>query len=699
MSGISRKEFLKLGGSSVAALASVGAFPARGALAQAWDSHPRVMLNSLDVADLRALVASEAQLSGDVSRLVSQKSSYLSAPLASASTFDKVGAENNERIITSLALMYLLDPVAHGDAGNRVVSRVLDTCTHANTANWVRQEWLQMGPSAFSVAVGYDWCYKRFTDAQRTQVESGAKTRGIDPYNAHNSSSGPLRMWHGWNWAGQINGGIGCLIRALWNETTYQTTLATAWANWESRVQRGTVWTDFEAKRYWAPLSVDGGQKEGGYLDYYIHKVLAAFATYRAHTGPDHPFWAAYAHLAVGAARFARHKVGPPDNNVGSGHNGEPLLLRFSDGSDRWVSPNEVAWVGYVAKRLNDDHIRGILQASRSWGSGPPPVTGVLGAQRIVWYEGRGTQPTANGEPRDALYRDTTIWSARSSWTDPNAIYVGARVGGDVDEGHTHLDRGSFMLFGHGVDYFVDMGEDKREGGNPYSAGGEYDNFFVPTEENGNRWRFPRLRASGHNTLVINPDNSPDQRVGVQTRSWASPTIEKHAEEVASPYCVTNLTPLYTGRAPWTNVTSVRRGLKFDSRNKLIVQDEIKASANLDVWALMHTRRPGAGASSITFASSNKVAIVAARGADNRRCYCRILAPTSAVFAKRAYGALPGVTYLYSGTNIEDNSDRETLYVKLSGQSSYRLVVMLMPLADGQADATTFPGVVALDNW
>ena len=47
----------------------------------------------------------------------------------------------------------------------------------------------------------------------------------------------------------------------------------------------------------------------------------------------------------------------------------------------------------------------------------------------------------------------------------------------------------------------------------------------------------------------------------------------------------------------------------------------------------------------------------------------------------------------------ERSCDRETLYVKLSGQSSYRLVVMLMPLVDGQADPTTFPGVVALDNW
>jgi hypothetical protein len=699
MRGMSRKDFLKLGGYSAAALASMGALPARYVVAQSWDSHPRVMLNSLDVANLRSLVASDAQLSGDVSRLVSQKTSFVSAPLASASTFNKAGAEANEHIITSLALMYLLDPAAHEDAGKRVVARVLDTCTHANTAKWVQQSWLQMGPSAFSVAVGYDWCYNCFTDAQRTQVENGAKTRGIDPYNAHNSSAGPLNMWHGWNWAGQINGAMGCLIRALWNETTYQTTLNTAWANWEARVQRGTVWTEFEGTRYWVPLNVDGGQKEGGYLDYYISKVLAAFATYRAHMGVDHPFWATYAPLAAGAAHFVRHKAGPPDANAGSGHNGEPLQLRFSDGANRWMGGSEGAWIGQVAKALNDDYLRGILQESRAWTPGGPDGVGVSDAMRIIFYEGQGITPVAAGEPRDAFYPDTAIWTARSSWTDPNAIYVGARVVGDVDEGHTHLDRGSFMLFSHGVDYFIDGGEDKREGGDSNTAGKEYDDFFVPTEENGNRWRFPRLRASGHNTLVINPDNQPDQRTGVQTRAWASPTVEKHSEGVASPFVVTNMTNIYTGRAPWTNVTSVRRGLKLVNRDKLIVQDEITGTAPLDVWSLMHTRRPGGSgtSSAITFAFSNQVAVIAAPGADNRRCYCRILSPAGAAFAKRAYGALPGVTYLY--TDTMDNSNFETLYVKLSGMSSYRLVVMLMPLADGRADPTTFPGVVALNNW
>jgi hypothetical protein len=696
MRGISRKEFLMLGGASVAALASVGAFPARGALAQAWDSHPRVMLNSLDVADLRALVASDAQLSGDVSRLVSQKSSYVSARLASASTFDKVGAENNERIITSLALMYLLDPVAHADAGNRVVQRVLDTCTRAKTANWVRQSWLQMGPSAFSVAIGYDWCYDRFTDAQRTQVESGAKTRGIDPYNAHKDSSGPLQMWHGWNWAGQINGGIGCLIRALWGETTYQGVLDTAWANWESRVQRGTIWTDFGGVRYWAPLNVDGGYKEGGYLDYYISKVLAAFATYRAHTGADHPFWATYAPLAAGAARFTRHKVGPPDATPGSGHNGEPFFLRFSDGSGPWAGSGESSWVGYVGKTLNDDYIRGTLQESRGWSPGNPGVLGVSGAQRIIWYEAPGVTAAASGQPRDAFYPETAIWSTRSSWTDPNAIYVGGRVAGDVDRGHTHLDRGSYVLYSHGITYIHDLGEDKRGG----VTGVEYDRFFTPTEENGDRWRFPRLRGSGHNTLVINPDNQPDQRTGLQTRAWATPIVEKHAEEVTSPFVVADMTNIYSGRPPWGSVTSVRRGLKLDSRNKLIVQDEIKCGSEDTIYSLMHVRRPGgASTSAITFADSNRTAIIAAPGTDNRRCFCQILSPSNAVFAQKAYGALLGTTYLYSGTDINNNSSFETLYIKLTESTSYTLCVVLWPLAHGEGNPTTFPEVVALDLW
>jgi hypothetical protein len=656
------------------------------------------MLNSNDVSALRTRSTNDAQLAADRTRLINSKDNYIAAPLASAGTGNKSGVDENEEITVTLALMYLLDPVAHANAGARVVTRVLDMCTHANTADWTPQSWLNMGSAAFAVAVGYDWCYNAFTDAQRTSVESGAKTRGIDQYNAHEVSQTSLEMWHGDNWAGQINGGIGCLIRALWNETTYQATLNTAWSNWEARIQRGTIWSDLNSVRWDRPLESSGGYREGGYIDYYIQKVIAALATYKAQVGSHHSFWSTWGPKARNAGKFVMHKAGPPASlTTDTAHNGEPLMLRFSDGSDRWMGDEDAAWVGYVANEYNDAFLRGVLQASRSWRQDDITPSHVLGVERFIWYRDAGQTVTAAGEPRDAYFADTALWTARSSWTDPNAIYVGGRVGGSCEEGHTHIDRGSPLLFGHGVDYLCDLGEDRREG----AGGGVYDNFHSPSEENGDRWRFPRLRASGHSCVVINPNNQPDQRVGFDTRQWFG-TVISHAEEVASPFIVMDLTELYSGRTPWTNVTSVKRGWKLDARNKLIIQDEVSAGsgAALDLWALYQTRKTGT-TSRITFQSSNREAIMAAPGTDNRRCFCRILEPAAATFAKRNVTPLPGVTYLYSGTDINSNSGFETLYVNLNVNSSstLRLSVMFMPLGDAESNPTSFPTVTALSSW
>ena len=91
---------------------------------------------------------------------------------------------------------------------------------------------------------------------------------------------------------------------------------------------------------------------------------------------------------------------------------------------------------------------------------------------------------------------ETPIAVMRSSWTDPNATYVGFK-GGKPGASHGQMDIGSFVLDADGVRWAVDLGS---EGYNGIESRGM--NLWG-REQNSDRWTIFRLNNFGHNTLVI----------------------------------------------------------------------------------------------------------------------------------------------------------------------------------------------------
>jgi hypothetical protein len=67
--------------------------------------------------------------------------------------------------------------------------------------------------------------------------------------------------------------------------------------------------------------------------------------------------------------------------------------------------------------------------------------------------------------------RDAGLAMLRTSWEDPEAIFVGIKAGQDRNgRGHTHLGLGSFILEAGGARWALDLGRDDYNLPEPLSS-------------------------------------------------------------------------------------------------------------------------------------------------------------------------------------------------------------------------------------
>ena len=103
----------------------------------------------------------------------------------------------------------------------------------------------------------------------------------------------------------------------------------------------------------------------------------------------------------------------------------------------------------------------------------------------------------------------------RSSWTDPNATFVGFK-GGSPSANHGQMDIGSFVLDADGVRWAMDLG---AEGYHGIESRGM--NLWDRSQDS-DRWTIFRQCNAGHNTLVI---DGQLQRAAGRGMFSDSPTI------------------------------------------------------------------------------------------------------------------------------------------------------------------------------
>jgi len=318
--------------------------------------------------------------------------------------------------------------------------------------------------------------------------------------------------------------------------------------------------------------------------------------------------------------------------------------FNFSDSGDRFGRAECLYW---LARRFDRPVYAWFAQK-----------LGKPSAAAMVWYGDSGQDPAAAGLPLDKHWRHVETVTLRSHWTDPDAVFVGVQAGSNRVN-HNHLDLGSFVLDASGHRWAVDLGAD---------------NYNLPGYFGSKRYTYYRLRAEGHNTLVVNPADGPDQ----DPRATAA--ITRFASSPEWAYAIADLTSAYAKQAG-----RVERGVALRDRRQVIVEDEVDAEEPVDLWWFMHTP------ATVALEADGRVATLQQGEAKLR---AQIVAPADARFEVRP--AEP----LASSPNPEgqrSNRDVRKLAVHLPEVRSLRLAVVFTPCDEGPEPPA--PEIKPLAEW
>lgn len=500
----------------------------------------------------------------------------------------------------------------------------------AGLPDWNPQHFLDVAHMTSGMAVGYDWLYPALTERQRATIRRAIRDKGLKPGRAfYRSRVQWVKGRNNWNLV--CNGAMA--LGALAVRESFPALAQEILNSAEASIR--------PALRTFNP---DGGGLEGpGYWSSSVRYAVRYLASLDSVVGNDNRLSNILGLSDTG--NFPIYLTGPTG-----------LQFNFADAPAEQVGIPEMFW-------LSDRYDRPVYTwFNRRWGAD--------GVESILYYrpdmDDQG--PDSGKLPLGKRFRSSDVATMRSSWEDPSAIFAGLKAGGDEGH-HSHLDLGSFVLDTLGQRWAEDLGPDN------YALPGYFD-------VDGQRWTYYRIRAEGHNTLVIDPGSGPDQ----DPTAPAPFTSFKSGDDGA--VAIVDLTQAYQ-----PHVTGVRRGLKlFNGRRYVMVQDEIEAETPAEVWWFMHTRVP-----SIEGGDGGKEAILT--GEDGNRLWARILSPSSrASFSVMPAEPLPTSPNPYPDLQMS-RSDFRKLAIRLTDVTSERLAVLFVPLEPGQEPPQELPEIIPLDRW
>ena len=503
----------------------------------------------------------------------------------------------------------------------------------ANFPDWHPAHFLDTAEMTHAFALGYDWLYAYWTPARRTVLTNAIVSKGLKQSLSiyTNYSSWAASSANNWNLV--CNGGMTLGALALGDEnaplTEYILSRATASAGWVMRHYT----TD------------QGGWYEGpGYWDYTTEYNMRLLAGLESALGSDFGLSATRATWETGV--FPIHMVGPGLKS-----------FNFADAGAGNMRGAQLFW---LARRYCRPEFAWHERANVS----VEPLD-------LLWFDARGSDPVASGiaaanwfcgPTGTTPYATADAVTLRTRFGDSEASFAGFKAG-EIGASHGHLDAGSFVFDALGQRWAHDLG------GDDYALAG----YFSDPQ----RWTYYRLRAEGHNTLVINPGSGADQ-----ITSARPPVLLFQDQPGSEASVVADLTSAY-------GVTRVWRGLSLcQNRRWLLVQDEIAASTPATVWWFLHVQTNTA-----PVIAPDRTSVMLTQG--SARLWVKVLAG-GGTFAVSNAVPLPSSP---NPTGQNANATYQKLALKLTGVTNTTLAVLLVPLRSGETAPTNLPTLIPLNQW
>ncbi|MFN5912895.1 MAG: heparinase II/III family protein, partial [Chitinophagaceae bacterium] len=143
----------------------------------------------------------------------------------------------------------------------------------------------------------------------------------------------------------------------------------------------------------------------------------------------------------------------------------------------------------------------------------------------------------------------------RTSWSDPNAIYIAAK-GGSASINHAHMDAGSFVMDANGERWAMDFGSQNYE-----SLESKGIKLWQRTQDS-ERWTVFRLNNFSHNTLIV------DSQLHVM--NGKASIIQQQMDEKNTQVTI-DLGPVYANQ-----LRSAKRSIAIIENQYVLTKDEIE---------------------------------------------------------------------------------------------------------------------------
>lgn len=501
--------------------------------------HPRLLLTGADLATVRAASRTNSETAAILTRAEAAARVALAKPLLTYSKQGKRLLAVSREALRRIALWSF----AYRLTGEKVFAERAEQelLNLAAFKDWNPSHFLDTAEMTAALAIGYDWLFDALPASTRASVRQAIVAKGVDPALDRKAN------WNGWqraenNWNQVCFGGLTLGVLAIAEDEP---------ARARELLSRART-NNLVGLRPYAP---DGVYPEGpGYWSYGTTYQVFMLAALESALGTDWNLSASPGFLPSAAALV--QQTGPTGRPFNFADGGEGVSFRtalfwFAQKLNR---PDLVYFQHQMLRQrladerreLSEEHMLPLLA---KWTATlpkpiPPP------ALPLAW-RGDGPNP---------------IGVFRSSWTDPNALFL-AFKGGSARVNHGHMDAGAFVLECDGVRWACDLGMQDY-----YSIESKGWDLFKRTQDS-DRWRVYRLNNFSHNTLTL----------GGQLHHMAG---DARIVEFTTNSARVNLAAIFTGQADSVN----RRFLVGEDRSVLIRDEIAGAKPGLPVRWQMVTR-------------------------------------------------------------------------------------------------------------
>lgn len=442
----------------------------------------------------------------------------------------------------SLERVLLLATAYHLSGEERFVRRAeQEMLAAANFSDWNPNHFLDVAEMAFALGVGYDWLYDQLRPEARETIRRALVEKALRlPFETRHR--GWVRARN--NWGQVCHGGLSTAALAILEE--------------EPELAARTILNALQNVTFsMAAYAPKGSYPEGpGYWSYGTTYNVLLIAALESVLGTDYGLSGAPGFDQTGG--FPVLVTGPSGYTFnyadgGAGRGPEPAVFWFARRFERpdWL------WLEYDLLR----------EKTRYAGRFLPMV--------LFWMDENEKPPRQCRLPLHwSSEGPVPITLHRSSWTDPNQVFLGFK-GGSPSANHGQMDIGSFVLDADGVRWAMDLGAEgyhriESRGMNLWGRGQDSD-----------RWKIFRQSNFGHNTLVID---------GQLQRAAGFGKFTAFSDDPAFPHSVLDLSDVYRDQA-----RSVRRGVALLPSRLVLFRDELeglKPGARVR-WGMITPGRPG----------------------------------------------------------------------------------------------------------